>query len=143
MAVAGRLAIARRQQIKLADNAINAEVKMTVDQLRQLVRRQTGSPKSIDGDRNRSGKTDGPGQLDFASRRQPGGNDIFCHVARGIGRRTIDLRRIFTGKRPAAVARCAAIGIDNDFAPGQAAIRSGPTVDKRPRWINQQPGSGG
>ncbi len=34
MAVAGRLAIARRQQIKLADNAINAEVKMTVDQLR-------------------------------------------------------------------------------------------------------------
>ena len=45
-AVAGRLAIARRQQIKRADNAINAEVKMTVDQLRQLVRRQTGSPKS-------------------------------------------------------------------------------------------------
>ncbi len=27
---------------------------MTVDQLRQLVRRQTGSPKGIDGNRNRS-----------------------------------------------------------------------------------------
>ena len=41
------------------------------------------------------------------------------------------------------MARGAAIGIDNDFAPGQAAIRSGPTVDKRPRRINQQPGGGG
>src|SRR3546814_13190360 len=51
-------------------------------------------------------------------------DDVLRQIARDIGRRAIDLGRILTRKRAAAVRGGAAIGIDDDLAPGDAGVRS-------------------
>src|SRR3546814_13861879 len=43
-------------------------------------------------------------------------------IARGVSGRTVDLRRILAGERAATMTRPAAVGVDDDLAPGQTAI---------------------
>ena len=52
----------------------------------------------------------------------PAGDDVLRHVARGVGGRAVDLRRILAGKRAAAVRGRAAVGVDDDLAAGEAGV---------------------
>ena len=62
------------------------------------------------------------GDLELAAVGEPGGDDVLRHVARRVGGRAVDLGRILAGERPAAVRRRAAVGVDDDLAPGQAGV---------------------
>src|SRR4029077_12866073 len=65
---------------------------------------------------------DGIRNLDLAPVRQAGGDDVLRHVSRGVGGGAIDLARILAAERPSAMARNAAVGVDDDLAPGKAGV---------------------
>src|SRR5690606_36182633 len=48
-------------------------------------------------------------------------DDVLGDVAAGVGRGPVDLGRVLAGERAAAVTRRAAVGVDDDLAPGEAA----------------------
>src|SRR5690606_39996560 len=61
--------------------------------------------------------------LDGATVGETGGDDVLGKVARGIGGGAIDLGRILAGEGAAAMRGCAAIGVDDDLAPGRSEER--------------------
>src|SRR5690606_21666844 len=48
--------------------------------------------------------------------------DVLGQITRGVGRRPVDLCRVLAGECAAAVWRPAAIGVDDDLAPGETGI---------------------
>src|SRR5262249_4216035 len=69
-------------------------------------------------------------QLHFTLGRQPRGDDILRDVARHVGGRAVYLGRILAAERAAAMAATAAVGIDDDLPPGQAAIAVWPAFEE-------------
>ena len=70
--------------------------------------------------------TDSVGDLDLAAIREPGGDDVLRDVPRRVRARAVDLRRVLARERAAAVRRGAAVGVDDDLAPGQARVAHRP-----------------
>ena len=68
------------------------------------------------------GDTDGVRDLDLRPVGKLGGDDVLGDPARRIGGRAVDLGRVLAGERAAAVARHAAVGVDDDLAPGEAGV---------------------
>ena len=60
--------------------------------------------------------------LELAAVGEPGRDDVLRDVARGVRGRAVDLRRILARERAAAVAGRAAVGVDDDLAPGEAGV---------------------
>ena len=60
--------------------------------------------------------------LDLAAVGEAGRDDVLRDVARRVGGRAVDLRRILARERAAAVRGGAAVGVDDDLAPGQARV---------------------
>ena len=69
------------------------------------------------GARHRSRTRPGP-----RNARDPGGDDVLGDPARRVGAGAVHLRRVLARERAAAVARHAAVGVDDDLAPGQAGV---------------------
>jgi hypothetical protein len=76
----------------------------------------------IDIERQRLRHADGIGHLDRAALGQARRDDVLGDIARHIGGRAVHLGRVLARKRAAAMGRRAAIGIDDDLAPGQARV---------------------
>ena len=76
-------------------------------------------------DRQRPGDADGVGELQRAAVGEARGDDVLGEIARGIGGRAVDLGRVLAGEGAAAMRRRAAVGVDDDLAPGEAAIAVG------------------
>ena len=76
----------------------------------------------LDVDGQRPGDADRVGELDLAAPREAGGDDVLGDVARHVRAGTIDLGRILAAEAAAAVARHAAVGVDDDLASGQARV---------------------
>ncbi len=95
---------------------------MFLDQSRQALVADGAGAFGGDHHRGGAGHADGVADLHQALGGQAGGHDVLGHVAGGVGGRPVDLGRILARKRAAAVRGCAAIGVDDDLAPGQAAI---------------------
>src|SRR5690606_24715925 len=74
------------------------------------------------GDVDGFGHTNGIADLYLALARKAGRHDILCYITRWVSGRTVDLGRILARERPATVRACTAIGVDDDFSPGQAAV---------------------
>ena len=66
--------------------------------------------------------TDGVGKLDFAARRESGGDDVLRHPAAHVSGAAIDLARVLAGKCAAAVTTHAAVAIDDDLAAGETGV---------------------
>ena len=65
--------------------------------------------------------------LNRAALRQFGRNHILGKITRGIGRRTINLGRVFAGESTATMGGRATIGVDDDLAAGEAGVTIGTT----------------
>ena len=76
-------------------------------------------------DRQRMGDADGVGELQRAAVGETRGDDVLGEIARGIGGRAVDLRRILAGESAAAVRGRAAVSVDDDLAPGEAGVAVG------------------
>lgn len=98
------------------------------------------SGESVDIERNRCSHADRIRHLNFGLFCQPRSNDIFCRISCGIGGGTVYLCRILPGKSAAAVSGCAAIGIDNDLSPCEAAVAYRTADDKPTGGIDEDMG---
>src|SRR5207245_2219348 len=85
--------------------------------------------------------------LDGALLRQARSDDVLGQVAAEVGGRAVHLGRVLAGERPAAVRGRAAIGVDDDLAPGQAGVAVRPAdleaaggVDVPLGLLGDQPG---
>jgi len=93
-------------------------------------------PMRVDINRQRLGDADRIGKLDRAAISKSCGDDVFCEIARGISGRAIDFCRVLARECAAAVRRRPAIGIDNDFPAGQAAIAVGAANHELASWVD-------
>jgi len=80
---------------------------------------------SVDQDADGFGDADGVRQLDFTGVGQSCGDDIFGNIAGHIAGGAVHLGGVFSAEGAAAVAASSAVGIDDDFSAGQAAIPFG------------------
>ena len=87
----------------------------------------------------RSGNADCIGNLHFAARGDAGADDVFCHPAHCISCRAVHFSWIFARECAAAVACVAAVGVDDNFATGQAGVAMQSADDKASR-VNQMAG---
>ena len=85
---------------------------------------------------DRIGHADRVRQLHFAAIGQSAGDDVLGDVARHVGSRAIDLGRIFSAERAAAVTSHAAVGVDDDLASGESGVAHRSADDKASRGID-------
>ncbi len=122
VAVRRRLAVDRAGEIEHLAQAMRGEVEVRTHDLRQTLTRQAARAEGLDHDRGRLSHTDRIRHLHFALLGKARGDDVLRDVARGVRRRTVDLRRILARERTAAVTGIAAVGVDDDLATRQAAV---------------------
>ena len=77
------------------------------------------------------------GHLDLAAPRKPRGDDVLRHIPCGIGAGAVNLRGILPGEAAAAVARVAAVGVDDDLASGEAGVAHRAADYKAPRGVDE------
>src|SRR5690606_1315519 len=82
--------------------------------------------EGVDRHRGRLGHADGVGHLNLATFGEAGGNNVLGYVTPGIGGAAVNLGRILAGEGATTMAGHAAVGVDNDLAPGQAAVTHRP-----------------
>ena len=102
-----------------------AEIHHLLQGLGQPVLVDLAGLMGVDIDRERLGDADGVAELDRAALGEAGGDDVLGEIAGGIGGGAVDLGRILAREGAAAMGRRAAIGVDDDLAPGEAAIAVG------------------
>ena len=90
----------------------------------------------INANTNRLAHTDRVGELDFASIRQTGCNDVLCDVASHIGGASVHLGRILAAKCATAMSPPSTVGIDNDLSACQTAIAVRATDYKVSGWVD-------
>ena len=90
--------------------------------LLELVFVDVAGAMQVGVDRQRLGDADRVGKLERAAIGEAGGDDVLGEIARRIGGRAVDLGRVLAGEGAAAVRRRAAVSVDDDLAPGQAAV---------------------
>jgi len=120
--VCRRLPINGTLQIEHADDAGRAKVELLAHNVAELLIRELARAEGIDRDRGRRSDTDRIGELNLHIVREARCNQVLCDIARRIGCGAVHLGRILAGERAAAVARIAAVGIDNNLSAGQARI---------------------
>src|SRR5438128_11393443 len=104
MAVRSRLAVDWPAEVERGNDRGRAQVEMALDQPLDLVVGELTGPERLDLERDRAGDPDAIGDLDLEPVREPGGHHVLRDPARGVGRRSIDLRRILAGEGAAAVS---------------------------------------
>ena len=78
------------------------------------------------------------GHLHLGAVGQPRRDDVLGHIARGVGGTAVDLRGVLAAERATAVARHAAVGVDDDLAPRQPAVAHRPADHEPSRRVDQE-----
>src|SRR5579875_575010 len=120
----------QRAQIEPRDYRRRAQIEGGSDDVLDVVVGQDAGAEGGDVHRDRPGDADRVSNLHLAARRQPGRDDVFRHVARGVGAAAIDLGRVFAGEGAAAVTGIAAVGVDDNLPAGKTAVALGPADDE-------------
>src|SRR5438876_12275503 len=103
MSVVSCLAINRAQQIELLDDFGRFEIENFADCALEFFVVQFACAKSVNAHTNRYGMADGVGKLHFAAVGQSSGAHIFCDPPAQVGCAAIDLPRILSRTRAAAM----------------------------------------
>ena len=140
VAIGGELAVDGTAQLEVADYRGGAQVKHLFNRTFNCLVVVASGTKSIHHDRHRMGDADGVGELNLTFGGKSSGNHVFRDVTRGISRAAVNLGRILARKGAAAMARIAAIGIDNDLSASQAAVTLWAADDKPTGRIDEIPG---
>src|SRR5690606_20941542 len=110
VAVSRNLAVDRPAQGELRDDRGRAQVEYVCGNAGELFVGNDSRTKSVYPKRERARHADGVGDLDLASLRQPGGDDVLGDITPGVRRRAVDLGRIFPREGATAVAAGPAVG---------------------------------
>ena len=122
MTIGSSLGIDRTAQIQHPDDTGRAQVEILLYQLLQHPVIHLASTKGINHDGHRGSHADSISKLHFGTLCQAGSHDILCHITGSISAGAVNLRWILAGESAAAMTSHAAIGINNNLAPCQAAV---------------------
>jgi len=136
VAVVGGEAEDGAAQVEIPDDGAGAQVEVLGDQGGDLLIGDGAGAEGLDIDTERARHADGVGHLDLAAGGEPGGDDVLGGPARGVGGGAIHLRGVFAAEGAAAVAAHAAVGIDDDLAPGDAGVAHGSADDEAPGGVD-------
>jgi len=125
VAVAGGGQINRAEELEVTDNGVRGEGKDVADNGGEAIIADGAGAGGVNLYGDRLGYADGISELNFTLLGQAGGDDVLGNVASHVGSGTIDLGRILAAESAAAVTAGAAIGIDDYFPAGYAAIAVG------------------
>ena len=125
MAVGGGARVDRSIELKMASNAARRQVDELLKRIGQALLVDLACAVCLDVHRQRMRHADRIRKLDGAPIRQSGCDRVLRQIARCIGSGTVHLAWIFAGKSAAAVRCGAAVGIDDDLAPGQSGVAVG------------------
>ncbi len=70
---------------------------------------------------------------------RPAATAVLGHPAHRVRGGAVDLRRVLAGERAAAVARVAAVGVDDDLAAGQPGVTHRAADDEAAGGVDQEP----
>lgn len=120
MAIGGAFAVNGFVQPQMFANAARGKIDQRGNRFLNSIFADPSSPGvvKIDIDRQRMRNPNGIADLNGAAPGETSGDDIFGQIAGDISRRTIDLGGVFALKCASAMRAGAAVGINNDLAPG-------------------------
>src|SRR5665647_3872415 len=124
VAVVGRLAVNRAEQVQLLDDVRRLEAEHCAHGLLDLLVGDAVHRRAerIDADADRFGMADGVGKLDFRARGDACRDNILRDVTAHVSRAAIHLAWVFAGERAATVTAHAAIAVHDDLAAGQTGV---------------------
>src|SRR3954447_18642746 len=138
VAVGRSLLVDRTVQVEVVAEGARSQVEVVIYELNDLGARDLLVAEGLDHDRNGVGDPDRVRHLVLAAADKSGGNHVLGDVARGVGGRAVDLRGVLAGEGAAAVAGHAAVGIDDDLAPGQAGVAYWAADDEAPGRVDEE-----
>ena len=130
----------RQLQVQPADDGRGAQIEGLFDDLRQLVVRQRAGALAVHEHAHGPSHADGVGNAHLAAAAEAGGDEVFGHVAQGVGGGAIHLAGVFSGKSAAAVPRVAAVAVDDDLAAGKAGIALRPAHHEAAGGVDEELG---
>src|ERR671931_765529 len=138
VAVGGGLLVDRAVELEVLPERARAQVEVLFDQGLDLGAPDLLGPERLDHDRHRVCDADRVGHLDLGALGQAGRDDVLGHVPGRVRGRAVDLRRVLAAERAAAVAGHAAVGVDDDLAPGQPGVAHRPADHEPAGRVDQQ-----
>ena len=130
VAVGGELAVDGAAQVEVADDGARTQVEHLLHRFGQDGVGDRAGAEGLNEDGHGSRHAYRIGKLYLAALRKAGCDDVLRRVARGVGCAAVDFRGILAGESAAAVGSAAAIGVDDDLAPGKAGVALRPADDK-------------
>src|SRR5262245_19555989 len=122
MAVGRGALIDRPTEPEMLPDAAWAQIHYAPERLLELGFADIAGAVQIDIERKRLRHADGVAHLQRAAVGEPRRHHVLGEIARGIGRRAVDLGRILAREGAAAMRSCPAIGVDDDLAPGEPRV---------------------
>src|SRR6266508_3849189 len=116
--VGGGALVDRPAQVEVTDDRGRAQVEHLAYGVHDLLGGDGLGAEGFDEQRHRMGDADRISDLHLAALGRPGGDEVLRHPAGRIRGRTVDLGGVLARERAATVAGCAAVGVDDDLAPG-------------------------
>src|SRR5690606_5328305 len=110
---------------------------------RELVVGDHSGAEGVHAHGDRARHADRVGELDLAAAGELGRDHVLGDVAGVVGRRAVDLGRVLAAERAAAVPGHAAVGVDDDLAPGQARVALGAADHEASGRVDVVAGLGG
>src|SRR6516225_7947381 len=137
MPVRGRGVVDGALELEVARDGVRREVERLAHALIELGPRELGRAERLDHHGHGLAHADRVSDLHLAAVGEPGGDDVLRDPARRVRARAIDLGGILAAERAAAVAREAAVRIDDDLAAGESGVGGGAALGERARRIHE------
>src|SRR5579883_3347686 len=138
MAKGGGGLVDRAAQVEGLDDASRSQIEVFVDQANDLFIGDLAGAEGIDKEGERAGHADRVGDLDLDAFGQAGGDHVLRDVAHSVSSGAVYFGRIFAAESAAAVTGHAAVGIDDNLAPGQASIAHGAASHETPGGVDEE-----
>src|SRR5712691_6131782 len=137
VAVRGRLPIDRAAQPEALDDRARSEVEVLLDELADGFVGDRARAEGLHVERDGVRTTDDVRELQLEAVRETRFDDVLRDVARRVGGGAVDLRRVLTAERAATVSRVAAVGVDDDLAPGEPGVAHRPADGEGPGPVHE------
>ena len=105
MTIGGDLLVDGATQVEAANDGRGPQVEALFHNFRQFVVGQRAGAFGIDEHAYRAGHADGVGDAHFAAAAEAGGDEVFGHMAHGVGGGAIHFAGVLAGEGAAAVVR--------------------------------------
>src|SRR6266850_4466879 len=109
-------------QTEALDDRARPEVEVLVDERADRLVGDLSRAERLDIERDRLRAADDVRELQLEAIGEPRLDDVLRDVARGVGRGAVDLRRVLSAERAAAMPRVPPIRVDDDLASGESGV---------------------